>query len=152
MTFQVGHKVSEDVRKKISQALDHKFFGTCDYCGKQFHTRESHYKRSKRHFCCVKCYIDYRRFIMLPEEQNAYGHGNTLEERRKRIKARNDLNHHLRDKNIKRQPCEICGEPAEAHHDNYDEPLKVRWLCFKHHRQWHREHPELLKEREERNE
>lgn len=38
-----------------------------------------------------------------------------------------------------RQPCEICGEyPAHGHHDDYTKPLEVRWLCVKHHNEWHR--------------
>ena len=47
---------------------------------------------------------------------------------------------------IERRPCEVCGAKAEAHHDNYNEPLNIRWLCFKHHREWHKKHenPELL--------
>lgn len=44
---------------------------------------------------------------------------------------------------IKRQPCEVCGRlPADAHHDDYDQPLAVRWLCPQHHREWHAEHGE----------
>lgn len=44
---------------------------------------------------------------------------------------------------IKRQPCEACGRlPADAHHDDYDQPLAVRWLCPQHHREWHAEHGE----------
>lgn len=38
-----------------------------------------------------------------------------------------------------RQPCEVCGETAEAHHPDYAEPLKVEWLCPKHHKARHRE-------------
>lgn len=70
------------------------------------------------------------------------------EERAKRRKARSELNHYLRDKHIERKPCEVCGAKAEAHHDNYDEPLQVRWLCFRHHREWHKNHknPEFLEE------
>lgn len=38
---------------------------------------------------------------------------------------------------IKRLPCEVCGEKAEAHHDDYSKPLEVRWLCVMHHAQHH---------------
>lgn len=37
-----------------------------------------------------------------------------------------------------RDKCEICGEhPADAHHDDYKKPLDVRWLCVKHHADFH---------------
>jgi len=38
-----------------------------------------------------------------------------------------------------RKPCEVCGinEQIHAHHDDYLEPLNVRWLCAAHHSQWH---------------
>ena len=84
---------------------------------------------------------------MPPEEQNAYGTGNDYAERLRRKKAREILNHYLRDNHISRKPCEICGaEKSEAHHDDYDKPLEIRWLCFKCHREWHKIHdnPELL--------
>ncbi len=35
------------------------------------------------------------------------------------------------------QPCEVCQEKAEMHHDNYDKPLDVRWLCREHHLEHH---------------
>ena len=35
------------------------------------------------------------------------------------------------------QPCEQCGAKAVAHHDDYNKPLDVRWLCDTHHFQWH---------------
>tara|TARA_R100001244_G_scaffold121574_5_gene91200 strand:+ start:214 stop:633 length:420 start_codon:yes stop_codon:yes gene_type:complete len=36
-------------------------------------------------------------------------------------------------------PCEICGvtAPVQAHHDDYSKPLDVRWLCVKHHNEYH---------------
>lgn len=41
------------------------------------------------------------------------------------------------------EPCEVCGEKRVlAHHDDYRFPLKVRWLCHKHHQAHHREHGE----------
>ncbi|WP_265502778.1 hypothetical protein [Paracoccus beibuensis] len=35
---------------------------------------------------------------------------------------------------LQKQSCEVCGaETVDAHHDRYDEPLNVRWLCRRHH-------------------
>jgi len=37
--------------------------------------------------------------------------------------------------------CEKCGEgDAQAHHDDYNFPLKIRWLCRTHHGEFHRNH------------
>jgi hypothetical protein len=36
--------------------------------------------------------------------------------------------------------CEICAKRSRrlhAHHDDYAQPLVVRWLCAACHRQWH---------------
>jgi ribosomal protein S27AE len=39
---------------------------------------------------------------------------------------------------LKKQPCEVCGAAVvDAHHDRYDEPLNVRWLCRRHHVKLH---------------
>ena len=44
------------------------------------------------------------------------------------------------------QPCEICGDNSlmadgrrsvQGHHDDYNLPLNVRWLCQTHHHDWH---------------
>jgi hypothetical protein len=40
---------------------------------------------------------------------------------------------------IKRGCCELDdNSKAECHHDNYNNPLEVRWLCQKHHKALHR--------------
>tara|TARA_Y100000310_G_scaffold285220_1_gene308535 strand:+ start:270 stop:974 length:705 start_codon:yes stop_codon:yes gene_type:complete len=45
------------------------------------------------------------------------------------------------------QPCEMCGATGkmadgrnriQAHHDDYNKPLNVRWLCQEHHHEWHK--------------
>ena len=151
--FQKGHIVSKETREKISKANDGNFFAVCDYCKKKYHTKKSAYLKRKRHFCCRDCYSKYRAELLPKEEQNSYGTGFSQEERDKRKKARVVFNHYVRDKHIEKQFCEICGNPkAEAHHDDYDKPLNVRWLCFVCHRKWHKEHdnPKLLQRSDEK--
>ena len=38
--------------------------------------------------------------------------------------------------------CEQCGgnRMVEAHHDDYNRPFEVRWLCRGCHREWHKTH------------
>ncbi len=60
--------------------------------------------------------------------------------------AREAVSSAIRAGRMVRQPCEVCGIEhgfvrsdgtkvrVEAHHDNYDRPLEVRWLCGQHHR------------------
>jgi hypothetical protein len=47
------------------------------------------------------------------------------------------------------QPCESCGATGylsngrrrvDAHHDDYTQPLNVRWLCQPCHHAWHKAH------------
>jgi hypothetical protein len=39
---------------------------------------------------------------------------------------------------LQKQGCEVCGsDVVDAHHDCYDEPLNVRWLCRRHHVRLH---------------
>lgn len=45
----------------------------------------------------------------------------------------------IRDSRIIKKDCEVCGNiKSQAHHDNYYEPLNVRWLCRKCHDEWHK--------------
>lgn len=58
---------------------------------------------------------------------------------KKKIDARSKLNQSINKGLITRQPCEVCGEvKTEAHHDDYDKPLEVRWVCQKHHQEHHK--------------
>ena len=44
----------------------------------------------------------------------------------------------IRRGRLGRQPCEVCGARAQAHHEDYSQALAVRWLCQEHHHAHHR--------------
>lgn len=53
--------------------------------------------------------------------------------------ARKAVRNALKRGQLKRTPCEKCGEPkSEGHHDDYSKPLEVRWLCRRHHIEHHK--------------
>ena len=58
------------------------------------------------------------------------------------VRAKSLVRRAIQDGSLVRKPCETCGaEKVEAHHDDYSQPLAVRWLCRTHHRRWHVNHP-----------
>jgi hypothetical protein len=59
-------------------------------------------------------------------------------EGRERFMARSLARRAISAGKLQREPCEVCGAAeVEAHHDDYSQPLKVRWLCRPHHRAHH---------------
>jgi 5-methylcytosine-specific restriction endonuclease McrA len=70
--FIKGHKHSEETKRKIGLAnrgiwIKYK----CDNCGKECSEKQSHYKRSKTHFCNMKCFKEFQTKLP-PQKQNAY--------------------------------------------------------------------------------
>lgn len=56
-----------------------------------------------------------------------------------KVLAQRALQRAVRRGRIERQPCQRCGiEPAEGHHPDYRDPLRVEWLCRRHHAAVHR--------------
>ena len=64
-------------------------------------------------------------------------------ERKRKAIVRRFTRHKISQGILNRLPCEICGvnDKVEAHHDDYDKPLDVRWLCRFHHREYHYNNP-----------
>jgi len=61
-------------------------------------------------------------------------------EDRRRSAAHNAVARAVKSGKLVPQPCERCGrEDAMAHHESYDRPLDVVWLCQPDHKQRHKE-------------
>ncbi len=61
-------------------------------------------------------------------------------EDKRRQKAHQAVSQAIRCGKISRLPCERCGnEKSLGHHEDYDKPLDVVWLCQPCHKQRHKE-------------
>jgi hypothetical protein len=61
-------------------------------------------------------------------------------EDKRRQKAHSAVSREIRSGRLQRQPCVRCGEiKSLAHHEDYDKPLEVMWLCQPCHKQRHKE-------------
>jgi len=59
-------------------------------------------------------------------------------EQRRKDNARSYAGVYKRRGILTPKPCRICGDSnAQMHHDDYDQPLMVDWLCEEHHRGLH---------------
>lgn len=66
------------------------------------------------------------------------------EDKRRQI-AHNAVLNAIRTGKLERSPCVRCGENKSiAHHEDYDKPLEVMWLCQPCHKQRHKELKEIF--------
>lgn len=55
-----------------------------------------------------------------------------------KYKCQTAVGNALRLGKLQRYPCIICGDPkSQGHHEDYDKPLDVTWLCDRHHKARH---------------
>ena len=71
---------------------------------------------------------------------NAYRQRN-----KKKLAAHNAISKAVLRGKLTPHPCWVCGNKAEAHHPDYDEPMLVVWLCDSHHKEVHNLGKQLLK-------
>jgi len=70
-------------------------------------------------------------------------------EDKRRMAAHNAVSRAVRNGHLFREPCIRCGESKSlAHHEDYDKPLDVVWLCQPCHKQRHKEIDALKKAKE----
>ncbi len=65
---------------------------------------------------------------------------NWRNEDKRRVKAHNAVSRAIKSGNLLKMPCVRCdNEKSVAHHEDYDKPLEVMWLCQPCHKQRHKE-------------
>lgn len=123
----------------------------CRICGEtkpldQFHNDKS--KKDGKKTLCKPCNIMKSKSFQKTDSGRAhrsiankkYSSGN-----RKKRNAHKLVERAIAAGKLQRGPCEVCGEvKAVAHHDDYDHPLVIRWLCEPHHKEWHCANGEAL--------
>lgn len=76
------------------------------------------------------------------ERAHKYAPGRKLWRAKNRgvVLAEKALHLAIKHGSVVRRPCEECGDVrSHGHHEDYRQPLVVKWLCQKHHRRRHAE-------------
>lgn len=79
------------------------------------------------------CYACHARYMRIWRITHRLTH-----EARKRANARTITRVYLKRGKLKKGTCEICDSPnVQPHHEDYSQPLLVRWFCRLHHLAMH---------------
>lgn len=80
---------------------------------------------------CQPCHNEYQRL-------NRHNWPSTKRKGTPEYEARYKANNARRDGILIPEPCEVCGnEKVQMHHEDYEKPLDVTWLCKKCHQNHH---------------
>lgn len=98
----------------------------CKKCGSQFSPTPARLAANDRRCPACRNRQEHLKRLERPDEAA-------------KVRARKALRRAVACGRISRRPCEVCAAPdAQAHHDNYNKPLDVRWFCSAHHEELHR--------------
>jgi hypothetical protein len=99
-------------------------FPACSSCGGP---RDRHPQRY-----CRACHAKYMR-------EHRPIHSALPDEARRKANCRAYANVYQRRGKLVKRPCEECGsQDSQKHHDDYEKPLQVTWLCRPCHLAEHR--------------
>jgi hypothetical protein len=94
-------------------------------------------KMPKEYYVAYKEVYYQRTDVKLRTAEYARERRKDPDERRKNF-ARMKVRRALESGKIERLPCQVCGARfTDAHHEDYSDPLRVVWLCRKHHLEHH---------------
>lgn len=109
----------------------------CVVCAGKLHHKSEYY-------CSMNCALEYEKssngnpppFLSKWKMRKRKESKDPLIKVRK--KAREKSNRLLKAGKIKRKPCVVCGSVYTLiHHEDYEKPWQVLWLCEKHHKEYH---------------
>ena len=118
----------------------------CPNCKQEKHKKEFGTRLNRKYLMlnswCKECYKIGNR----SEKRKEYNHrwkreNNYGKEGLPRIKrnAKQRVIGAVKSGRLEKEPCLICGDfIVHGHHENYEKPLDVLWLCPKHHRIRHK--------------
>lgn len=119
------------------------FMSTCTVCSSPLSKRTI---RRAGKYCSRDCYMKDRKVNVETNPNYKDGHGVTnygcqvayRERSRHKRNARSRVEKALKRGKLIKEPCFKCGnENTEAHHEDYDKPLEVIWLCKQCHSALH---------------
>lgn len=117
---------SDGVRRKKRNAI-------CKRWREKNKRKVIEYRQSNRELSRV--YVKKRRKVK-PEEHRKAVMGWYWRNQDK-VKAWRVYKKALRNGVLKREGCDVCGAEADGHHEDYEKPLEVIWLCRLHHKARH---------------
>lgn len=102
----------------------------CDECRAQNARRSAAYRDENQQYINEKGRESYHRHRdrLVVEKREKHD--------ARKNKARCQVTFAIAKGRLKRGQCEIgvdCRGEIQAHHDDYDKPLEVRWFCRRHH-------------------
>lgn len=122
----------------------------CEICGKAFMAWPYQLKRGRGKLCSLEC--GGRKASLVRKQpikeanpnwkggiHKVYGKDYRIKNPQK-AEAHRLLLKAIRRGDLKRLPCEKCSSvKSHGHHEDYNKPLEVIWLCPKNHVQRHKE-------------
>lgn len=124
----------------------------CDTCGLAIRLKNLYHNEKMKITCrqCGKLFPSDRATKVLCSQACKTVEQSTGRKRKtvaigKARSAQSLIAYHVKSGRIsKPDTCEHCGRSGiaiEAAHEDYDQPLKVRWLCVSCHRRWDKQNP-----------
>jgi hypothetical protein len=130
--------------------LHKKILSNCKNCGKVFYARRGEVLRGYGKYCSLSCSskANYKpknhKGSNNPNWKGGISKNNyhykllQIERYPEKIKARVIAQRAIKSGKLIKKNCEVCGDTdTHMHHDDYNKPLDIHWLCRKHHREIH---------------